>query len=268
MREPDFDVSWPESWKFSYAYDREEVFGKPVHHGYAYAYSQRQRIALQAVQKVASPPATVLDVAAAQGNFSLLLAEDGYRVTWNDLRSDLVDYVRLKHETGTIDFVPGNVLEASFDSLFDVVLITEVIEHVAHPDQFLAKIATLLKPNGHVVMTTPNGAYVLNRQPKFSECPDPSQYEAVQFRPNSDGHIFLLHDDEVRALSEQAGLKLLDLRYYANVITSGHLKTSPLTRALGRRNVEVIESFTCRSPHWIQRKLHAGMAAIFQKCAS
>ena len=38
----------------------------------------------------------MLDLAAGQGNFSLALAERGYRVTWNDLRGDLEGYVRLK----------------------------------------------------------------------------------------------------------------------------------------------------------------------------
>jgi 2-polyprenyl-3-methyl-5-hydroxy-6-metoxy-1,4-benzoquinol methylase len=41
--------------------------------------------------------------------------------------------------------------------LFDAVLITEVIEHVAHPDEFLAKTAALVKPHGSIVLTTPNG---------------------------------------------------------------------------------------------------------------
>jgi 2-polyprenyl-3-methyl-5-hydroxy-6-metoxy-1,4-benzoquinol methylase len=40
---------------------------------------------------------------------------------------------------------------------FDVVLSSEVIEHVPRPDQahFVAMIRRLVKPRGHVVVTTP-----------------------------------------------------------------------------------------------------------------
>ena len=118
--------------------------------------------------EVLEPGARVLDVAGAQGNFSLALAEMGYRVTWNDLRGELADYVRLKHERGAVEYAPGNMFELRADTLFDAVLITEVIEHVAHPDQFLAQAAALVRPGGYVVMTTPNGRYFRNTLPKFS----------------------------------------------------------------------------------------------------
>ena len=37
--------------------------------------------------------------------------------------------------------------------------ITEVIEHVAHPDRLLQQAAALVRPGGYVVMTTPNGRF-------------------------------------------------------------------------------------------------------------
>jgi len=60
----------------------------------------------------------VLDIAAAQGNFALTMAELGYDVTWNDLRDDLVGYVREKHERGSISFSPGNAFDLSFSASF------------------------------------------------------------------------------------------------------------------------------------------------------
>src|ERR1043166_1848550 len=50
-------------------------------------------------------------------------------------------------------------------------LITEIIEYVAHPDEFLRKAASLAKPGGYIVMTTPNGGDFLNRLPKFPSVP-------------------------------------------------------------------------------------------------
>ena len=39
------------------------------------------------------------------------MAEMGYVVTWNDLRAELVDYVRMKRETGDLSFAAGNAFE-------------------------------------------------------------------------------------------------------------------------------------------------------------
>jgi 2-polyprenyl-3-methyl-5-hydroxy-6-metoxy-1,4-benzoquinol methylase len=85
------------------------------------------------------------------------------------------------------------------------VLIAEIIEQVAHPDEFLAKSASLVKAGGYVFMTTPNGSYFRNMLPKFFDCPDPSIYVSVQFKPNAGGHIFLLHPEEVKSIADLVG---------------------------------------------------------------
>lgn len=257
--------SWPDSWKYSHPYDLQEVYGEIRHFGYAYSYANRRKHTLALLTEVLPPGATVLDIAAAQGNFTLTLAELGYRVTWNDLRGDLADYVRLKHERGEVHFAPGNAFELSFPALFDAVLITEVIEHVAHPDRFLAQSASLVRPGGYVVMTTPNGRYCRNRLPKFSDCPDPSIYESVQFKPNADGHIFLLHPDEIPGLAAKAGLRVDALRVFTNPLTHGHVKLETALKILPRRLVEGLESLGQKVPQGFSERLHAQMGVRFQR---
>ncbi|MDJ0703821.1 MAG: methyltransferase domain-containing protein [Leptolyngbyaceae cyanobacterium MO_188.B28] len=262
MRKISVQETWPDSWKYSYPYDLIEIYGDVTHRGYAYAYRNRQQQTLDLVQKFAHPGAKILDVAAAQGNFTLSLAELGYEVTWNDLREELADYVRLKWEYGIINYAPGNVFELCFDAYFDVILITEIIEHVAHPDDFLNKISQMLKPGGYIVMSTPNGEYFRNRLPKFSECSDPSQFESIQFKPNSDGHIFLLHLDEVESLARQAGLAVVETRLFNNSLTNGHMKLRPLLEYLPRHWVDTFEHLTNSAPWFLKRKLHYSMVTL------
>src|SRR5947207_4556679 len=138
------EPAWPSSWKDSYAYDLQEIYGEVSHRGYANAYQDRRQATLGLITDVLPAGARILDVAAAQGNFSLTLAEMGYEVTWNDLRADLAGYVRLKYERGTVHFAPGNLFTTRFSGQFDLVLATEIIEHVAHPDQFLMRVAALV----------------------------------------------------------------------------------------------------------------------------
>lgn len=265
MKKISFDSNWPESWQHSYAHDMLDIYGDLSNRGYAYQYASRRQHTLELVQKVAPLGAKILDVAAAQGNFSLSLAELGYEVTWNDLRKDLADYVKLKHEHGTIHFAPGDVFELGFDSSFDIVLITEIIEHVAHPNDFLKRIARLTKPSGHIVMTTPNGEYFRNNLPKFSECPDPKVFEEFQFKPDADGHIFLLHLDEIKELAKQSGLSILETRLFANSLTSGYLKLNNYLRFFPRKMIGNFEKFTNHLPLYLSRKIHTGVAVLFDR---
>lgn len=256
---------WPESWRYWYPYDLQEVYGEIRHRGYAYAYANRRKFTLRLVTEALARGSTILDVAGAQGNFSLALAELGYEVTWNDLRAELADYVRLKDETGRIRYAPGNVFELELADKFDGILITEIIEHVAHPDEFLCKIAVLLKPGGFVIMTTPNGAYFRNTLPKFSECSNPAMYEAMQFKPNADGHIFLLHAEEARLLASRAGLEVDSLKLFTNPLTNGHLRSEGLLRVMPRGVVDFCESVTQRIPHAVASRILIHLGARFRK---
>lgn len=49
------------------------------------------------------------------------------------------------------------------DNFFDLVISTEVLEHVNDPDIFLREIYRVLKPNGKLLLTTPNLSSWLNR---------------------------------------------------------------------------------------------------------
>lgn len=259
------EETWPESWRQSYPYDLDEIYGKNTSPGYASMYRLRCRETLRLISDALPKGARILDIGAAQGNFSLQLAELGYRVTWNDLRDDLAEYVRLKHEKGEIEFAPGNAFELQFPALFDAILITEIIEHVAHPDDFLRKAAQLLRPGGIIVMTTPNGAHFLNNLPKFSECPDPAIYESIQFKPNSDGHIFLLHPEEVPVLADKAGLVMEKQLLFINPVSAGHLKTELILRIMPRSLADAQEELTRKLPLALRRKLSFLMAALFRK---
>src|SRR2546423_4463848 len=254
MKRIQLQPHWPQSWKESFFYDQSEIYGEISHHGYAYAYENRKRETLLLLTEVLPAGARVLDIAAAQGNFSLALAELGFDVTWNDLRAELADYVRQKYERGKIDYAAGNAFELRFPSLFDAVLITEIIEHVAHPDDFLAKAAALVRPGGYIVMTTPNGGYFRNRLPKFSDCAAPTVFESIQFKPNADGHIFLLHVDEIEPLARRAGLTVDEIRLFTNSLTAGYLKTESLLKIMPRGLIGGVERLSQLLPSALKKR--------------
>lgn len=265
MRRIYYEDSWRDSWKASYEYDLMEVYETEKNSGYASAYRSRKAQTINLLKEAVRPPGRVLDVAAAQGNFSIALSELGYEVTWNDLRDDLIDYVRLKNESSSIHFAPGNAFELEFPSLFDAVLITEIIEHVAHPDEFLKKVADLVKPGGHIIMTTPNGEYFRNDLPKFSECPNPDVFESLQFGPNAEDHIFLLHQEEIESFAASAGLEVEKIILFTNPLTNGHIGLEPVTRLAPRFVIGYLENLSQRLPLRLRRKMLVHTAARFRK---
>ena len=263
MKQITLHHNWLESWKYSYPYDLMEIYGETTNLGYFYAYTNRRKYTIDLVKKVAPSGSKILDVAAAQGNFALSLAELGYEVTWNDLREELIDYVKLKYEYGTINYAPGNIFELSFE--FDVILITEIIEHVAHPDDFLRKIARMVKPGGHIIMSTPNGEYFRNRLPKFSNCSDPSRFEAIQFKPDADGHIFLLHQKEIETIARKANLTVEEIIIVNNFLTNGHLKLRTILKFISSTWIDSFEKLTNSMPFFLKKKLHNCTIALLTR---
>lgn len=266
IKQPALQSDWPQSWKDSYHHDINSVWPGGRELGYRRAYHNRVARAMDAVLRTTRPGARVLDLAAAQGNLTIMLAELGYRATWNDLRDDLIDYVRLKTDRTDIEFLSGNLFDLPPQQIgrFDAIVATEIIEHVAHPDRFLAQLASLLAPGGVIVLTSPNGKYFRNDLPRFSDCPDPSLFEAMQFKPDSDGHIFLLHPDEWVALSAMAGLKVVALEFFNNPLTNGHLKTRFILPLLPTALVAGIERLTQGLGPHLAARLHLQALAVLE----
>jgi len=255
---------WPESWQLSFSYDRMEVFDCKINLAYFNSYKNRSKCLLSQIERLLPSGSTIIDLAAGSGNFTLLLAEMGYRTIWNDLRSDLVPYVQAKYEKGEVLYEPGNIFELNLDPV-DGVIIAEIIEHVAHPDLFLRKVASLVKPGGYVFLTTPTGDYFLNRLPRFSSFSNPEKFEKDQFKPNADGHIFLLFLDEFYSLASKASLSVFDIQFNNNPLSSGHLKLSYLLKYLPNNMVNGIEKFTRKLPKFISRKIHSNVMVVLKR---
>lgn len=93
----------------------------------------------------------LLDVAAGAGYTSARLRKIGFDVTATDIHAD-------QFQPKEIPLVTAD-LNRGFpfpDATFDTVVALEIIEHVENPNQFLREIARVLRPGGHVVLSTPN----------------------------------------------------------------------------------------------------------------
>jgi ubiquinone biosynthesis O-methyltransferase len=96
----------------------------------------------------------VLDAGCGTGRATAALAGRGADVVAIDLGERLV--ARTRRRCACRPLV-GSVMVLPFpDATFDVVLSTEVIEHVPDPALAVKEFARVLKPGGHLVLSTPN----------------------------------------------------------------------------------------------------------------
>ena len=166
--------------------------------------ARRQARMLAAILQDANGPAVVLDVGCGDGAALAVAAAQNPRHQFAgiDWSADALRQARARGLTvvrGTIETrLPVT------DGAADVVIMSELIEHLVDPDGALEEVRRVLRPGGALLLSTPNLAAWYNRgllaagiQPVFSEV----SLRAVFGRPGSvvAGHLRLFTR---RALTE------------------------------------------------------------------
>jgi SAM-dependent methyltransferase len=97
----------------------------------------------------------VLDVGAGSAPYRSLFAGCEYKTQ---------DFVQLKHEQlrsggyAQIDFISGADEIPVADGSFEVILCTEVLEHVSEPIAVVREFGRILAPGGRLILTAPLGS--------------------------------------------------------------------------------------------------------------
>jgi 2-polyprenyl-3-methyl-5-hydroxy-6-metoxy-1,4-benzoquinol methylase len=107
-----------------------------------------------------------LDAGTGFGVYSILMAEAGYDVTAIDINDREIDSARQwAAARGVLDRIEYKVgdLEKMSDGadVFDLIICSEVLEHLDHPDLGARNLHRLLKPGGAAIVSMPNMACLL-----------------------------------------------------------------------------------------------------------
>jgi 2-polyprenyl-3-methyl-5-hydroxy-6-metoxy-1,4-benzoquinol methylase len=141
------------------SYHQRNPASKPEYFRY-----HRYRFAAVLAQILALPGKRVLEIGVNPGHFTEMLVDAGYEVSGTDLfpehRSDVWQRLGVEVRRWNIDHEPPPYGEEAFD----IIVFSEVIEHLANPPlEALELFHTMLKPNGHLIITTPNQFYFKSR---------------------------------------------------------------------------------------------------------
>ncbi|MER6047444.1 methyltransferase domain-containing protein [Streptomyces sp. NPDC001793] len=162
-----------------------------------------------------APPATILDIGCGDGTAATTAANTltGHRVIGVDWSQDALRRARthIRHVVrgeltdGGLPFTTGAA---------DAVLFSEVIEHLVDPDAALDELRRVLRPDGHLLLSTPNLAAWYNRglllagiQPVFSEV----SLRGIHGRPGTQvvGHLRLYTARALRAFLTASGFDVI-----------------------------------------------------------
>ncbi len=102
---------------------------------------------------------TVLDMAAGEGPYREAIIEKGFRYSSHDFNGYAPDPSRTGLQDEKWDYLSNDfvcdILEIPESIKYDLVICTEVLEHVPDPVQSFEKLTRLLKPGGRLLITVP-----------------------------------------------------------------------------------------------------------------
>jgi len=102
---------------------------------------------------------SVLDVGCGDGVISKPIAKMGNEV----VGMELPGVANLARVCGVSSIVAGDAEQLAFASHgFDLVVASEVVEHMWNPQSFIGEVYRVLKPKGHLIVETPEGEEGLN----------------------------------------------------------------------------------------------------------
>jgi 2-polyprenyl-3-methyl-5-hydroxy-6-metoxy-1,4-benzoquinol methylase len=228
-------------WSHLRQHDLEELWDHSISPHVASTYTARMNLMLEIVSPLAGDGGRILDVGCAQGTLGLMLAERGFRVSLLDVRATNIEYAKARFERGQVDFHVGLLGEQTPPRAdYDVVVCTEVLEHVPDPSRLLSQLAGKARSKGYLCLTTPNADYAFSDLPSFGGA-DQSVIDTAEVNSlDGDAHRFLYTREELIALARGVGLRLESHGFFSPVWLEGNAKTRYLHRMLYRLRGDIL----------------------------
>lgn len=208
------------AWRMNNYVFRETVYGivKRLNFLVNHIEAKRQDLGLK-VEKI-----RILDVGCGTGvNVTIPLANIGYSVVGLDTDLATIERARqLSKGISNIDFRKSELSESQFPESFHVVICSEVLEHLKKPEILVQQIYNVLKDNGLILITVPNGYGYFEYESLLERC----------FHP-----ISLMTDTLQDKLVKKLGWKKIRVRHI-NERKAEHYKVAWPTLSTGQEHCQ------------------------------
>lgn len=133
---------------------------------------------------------TVLDIACASGYGTAILVDYADRIVGMDVEERALAEARERIPAATFQAVSAPPIPVS-SSTFDTIVTFETIEHIEDDAGYARELARILKPDGKVLLSTPN------KEVTSPDGPPPNTWHVREYRL-----------DDLRRVLEEAGLRV------------------------------------------------------------
>jgi 2-polyprenyl-3-methyl-5-hydroxy-6-metoxy-1,4-benzoquinol methylase len=146
----------------------------------------------------------ILDVGCGNGYWALRLSDSGHRVVGVDASAQRIANARREAPGARFEQldISENLLSQLAEEPFDLVISTEVVEHLFLPNVWARACLSALRPGGRLICSTPYHGYLKNLLIALTNGWDRHHHT---LRPV--GHIKFFSENTLRKLLSQAGFQ-------------------------------------------------------------
>jgi|WetSurMetagenome_2_1015567.scaffolds.fasta_scaffold67800_4 SAM-dependent methyltransferase len=224
-----------------------EIYGQPfyalvTHFTFAMQPSamDRMKFVRETVAKMDDAPAVVADLGCGGGQIltEVLLMKPNWIGRGIDVSAASIDYARrLAAHKGVADrawFIAQDISRLPFeDESLDLVIISEVMEHVPKPELVLKAIARALRPGGQLILTipleseTPAHLQTFNKADDFLSVCRTTDLSVKRFEPrwhfsfgDDHRHLFALMEKPINAAVKNAAIPAVQEEFAETALAS------------------------------------------------
>lgn len=181
----------------------------------------------------------VLDVGCGDGGFLNLMRKSGWSVEGLDFDAKAIESAKAKYG---LHLRHGDLHGAKFaGNTFDAVTMSHVIEHVPDPVALLTEARRVLKPNGRLVITTPNSR-------SFGH----ERFQRYWVGLDAPRHLNIFNLPTLRECARRAGFERIEVSSTAanaDIVIGGSYSIRRFHQFHDRPQINILRSIKCA---WLQ----------------